>query len=131
MQQVYYYQKLLLELTRRRVDIDTIIRELNNRGVFDDEDKSEVILEHRKRIVRRELKQIKDAEGFPLIFSLVELDSDGRVVRKYKQESLFSIEDYKQAIEYCRQHKRYWSKIERRLLKNAKTRFNGQTELFG
>lgn len=124
-------QNLLLELTRKRVDIDTLLDQLTARGVFEDEDEAALVREHRKKVIRRELKQIKDEEGFPLIFSLAELDSSGHEIRKYKQESLFNVEDYKQALEYCRQHKNHWGRLERRLMKNAKKKFGEGTTLFG
>jgi hypothetical protein len=123
MQKVLISPDVLLQLTRKKIDINELVDALDARHVFDEEDEAAALRDWKKAQIRRAVKGIKDDNDVPLIFSIVDLDDDGKTVRKYKQESLFNIEDYRQVIEQYRQRRLYHSRIEKFLLKRMTERF--------
>lgn len=124
-------QQLILEYTKTRTDIDSLADRIEKDGVFPEEDDNALVRKAHKDAIRREIQKMRNADGERVIFSVVELGHDGQEIRKYKQMSLFSVEDFKQAIEYARRNKRHWAKEERYLLKHAKRMYGEDTTLFG
>jgi hypothetical protein len=114
---------ILLSLTRKKIDIDSLVEALAEQNAFDEYDEESAVRNWRKVQVRRAIKSLKGSDGLPLIFSIVDADENGKGVRKYKQEALFNVDEYRQVIEYCRQNRRRWSKMERQLIANAKAKF--------
>jgi hypothetical protein len=121
---------LLLELTREKIDIETLVDEVDAHDLFDEDDERGALRKWKKSLVRRAIKQLKDEDGVPRIWSVTDVGPDGREIHKYKQESLFNVDEYKQAIEYCRGRGNYWRRIERHLVRNAREKFGEETLLF-
>lgn len=59
--------------------------------------------------IRRLVCTIKDSDGFPAIASVVTRNEAGKLVRVYKQEKLFDVDDYRQVVDYhasqCAHHR--------------------------
>jgi hypothetical protein len=123
--------KIILQFTRQRIDIDTLVEKLVAAHAFPEVEEDAILLQWRKSQVRRAVKSLKNEHGIPLIFSIVDVEASGQMVRKYKQEALFNMDDYKQVIEYCRERGSYWRKLEKYLLRSARDKFGEQAQLFG
>lgn len=130
MREVDISPNLLLALTRNKIGIDDLVDALDARRAFGEIEADEVFRSWKKSQVRRAAKRLKSEDGFPLIFSIVDV-VNGHMVHRYKQESLFSIIEYKQVIEQYRSTRLRYTKIEKRLIENARAKFGGQTDLFG
>lgn len=118
---------LLLRLTRRKIDINELVDRLDAEHAFDEDDEAVALHQWKKCEIRRAVKGIKDEQNIPLIFSIVDVDGDGKAIRKYKQESLFNIEEYQQVILQYRQRRLYHSRIEKYLMKRMTERFPDAT----
>ncbi len=68
--------------------------------VFSEEDDEQAKRSHKNQRIRREIKKMTDASGFPVFASVHTTDPEtGKQRRVYKQEALFDIEDYRAVIE--------------------------------
>lgn len=74
--------------------------------------------------VRREIRKVKDDNGNPVWASIEKKDEEGKRVRVYKQELLFSFDDYQQVTLYWHERKTYCAKMERGYRRRCKERFS-------
>lgn len=80
--------------------IDDLINQLDQHDYWDTDFYTKVLDQAKKAHARRMIKQVKDAEGWPVFASVKTQDADGTTVRVYKQESLFDPDDYFQVVNY-------------------------------
>lgn len=71
----------------------------------------------------------KDGEGFPLFASVETTDESGNAVRRYKQETLFDVEDYRQVVRYHADRSAHHQTMARGYAKRCKQRFNRQIRI--
>lgn len=83
------------------------------------------VMNAKKAHLRKALK-IKDEEGMPLFASIVTEDENGKKVRRYKQEALFDVEDYRQVAQYHMQAADHHTTMSKNYIRRCKTRFNVQ-----
>lgn len=84
----------------RWANIDTLIALCDEHGFWTDEFIAHVEDNAKKSFVRRMIKTLKTDEGDPVWASVEMTDDEGKTVRVYKQETLFSLDDYRQVVEY-------------------------------
>jgi hypothetical protein len=89
-------------------------------------------LAHMERIhVRRRLKQVTNARGWPVFGNIARVRDDGRPERVFLQEELFGPEEYRQVVAYhygMAQHHLFKAQTYR---DHAKARYGMQLPLFG
>lgn len=123
----------LIEVTREMswLGIDEIWERVAEAGGFDDEPiNGEAVRRYQMVLLRRELKRLKDATGFPTFASIVRADAEsGESKRVYLQEQLFDIEQYRQVIDYHANRTNYHAGVARRYAKRAEERYGIQIPL--
>jgi hypothetical protein len=86
---------------------------------------------HMERIhVRRRLKQIRDARGWPVFGNIERVDADGNATRVFLQEELFGPEDYAQIVAYHYTMARHHLFKAQTYRAHAKMRYGLQLPLF-
>lgn len=84
-------------------DIDALVAMLDASDFWDDAFLAESIAARKKAYVRREIKQVKGADGWPVFASIVTTNPEtGEDERRYKQEAIFDPDDYFQVVRYHR-----------------------------
>ena len=86
---------------------------------------------HMERIhVRRRLKQVRDARGWPVFGNIERVGVDGRRTRMFLQEELFDPEDYQQIVAYHYTMARHHLLTAQTYREHAKMRYGLQLPLF-
>lgn len=80
------------------------------------------LLEAKKALVRRYIKQLSE-DGHQLVHSIERACEGGSMERVYKQETLFEVDDYKQAYIYHRGRQSYHVHIADDLRERCKKRY--------
>jgi hypothetical protein len=87
---------------------------------------------HMERIhVRRRLKQVTTAQGWPVFGNIARVRDDGRPERVFLQEELFGPEEYRQVVAYhdgMTRHRLFKAQTYR---DHVKARYGVQLPLFG
>ncbi len=83
----------------------------------------------KKSQIRRLMRSLKDDENWPVWASVETTDEDGKTVRRYKQETLFDVEDYRKTVDYWADRARYAGGMAKGYAKRCKKRFNVQPRL--
>jgi hypothetical protein len=97
--------------------------------LFSNEFKDGSFLRSAKTELRRALRQLETDEGVPEWWSTKEVDEDGKEHRVYRQELLFTVEDYKLVIgEYVENSNRY-AEVAKGLKKRCYAKFRVQIPL--
>lgn len=81
--------------------------------------------------IRRRIKQVKDADGWPLIASVKTQNADGEAIQVYKQEALFDVDDYRQVYLYHDQRSEYHRQMRDGYARHAEQRYGVQIGLRG
>jgi hypothetical protein len=81
--------------------------------------------------VRRRLRQVTDARGWPTFGSIERVRADGRPERVFLQEELFGPEEYRQIVAYHDGLARHHLVRAQTYRDHAKARFGLQLPLFG
>lgn len=82
------------------VSIDEIRRMLDKGDYWSPEFEESALDQAKNAYIRHQMRQIKDPGGFPLFASVKMTDDEGDEVRVYKPETLFDLDDYRQAANY-------------------------------
>jgi hypothetical protein len=86
---------------------------------------------HMERIhVRRRLKQVTDAGGWPVFGSIARVGPDGTPARVFLQEELFGPEEYRQIVAYHYGMARHHLFKAQTYREHAKARYGLQLPLF-
>jgi hypothetical protein len=86
---------------------------------------------HMERIhVRRRLKQVRDARGWPVFGNIERVDPDGKPQRVFLQEELFGPEEYRQIVAYHYRMSRHHLFKAHTYRDHAKARYGLQLPLF-
>jgi hypothetical protein len=86
---------------------------------------------HLERIhVRRMLRQVTDARGWPTLANIVRAGDDGRPARVFMQEELFGPEEYRQVVAYHYGMARHHLFKAQTYRDHAKARYGLQLPLF-
>jgi hypothetical protein len=86
---------------------------------------------HMERIhVRRMLRQVTDARGWPTLANVVRAGDDGRPERVFLQEELFGPEEYRQVVAYHYGMARHHLFKAQTYREHAKARYGVQLPLF-
>jgi hypothetical protein len=86
---------------------------------------------HMERIhVRRRLKQVRDARGWPVFGNIERTGPDGKAARVFLQEELFGPEEYRQIVAYHYGMARHHLFKAQTYRDHAKTRYGLQLPLF-
>ncbi len=86
---------------------------------------------HMERIhVRRRLKQVTNAHGWPTFGNITRVRDDGRPERVFLQEELFGPEEYRQVVAYHYGMARHHLFKAQTYREHAKARFGMQLPLF-
>ena len=89
-------------------------------------------LAHMERIhVRRRLKQVTTAQGWPVFGNIARVRDDGRPERVFLQEDLFGLEEYRQIVAYHYGMARHHLFKAQTYREHAKARYGVQLPLFG
>jgi hypothetical protein len=80
--------------------IDEIVAHLDAAGFFASALSTRALDNYKKAIARQVLRSLKNDRGVKVFRSVVTPDESGAPVRKYKQEELFSVADYRQTVAY-------------------------------
>jgi hypothetical protein len=87
---------------------------------------------HMERIhVRRRLKQVRDARGWPVFGNIARVSHDGTPERVFLQEELFGPEEYQQIVAYHYGMARHHLVKAQTYREHAKMRYGLQLPLFG
>jgi hypothetical protein len=88
-------------------------------------------LAHMERIhVRRRLKQVRDARGWPVFGNIERIGPDGTPARVFLQEELFGPEEYRQIVAYHYGMPRHHLVKAQTYRDHAKMRYGQQLLLF-
>lgn len=104
-------------------------------ALFDESDYwSTEFLDHATEIakkdhIRRKIKTLKDDNGVSVYASVEVQTESGEKERRYKQEVLFDVEDYRQVAAYHGERANYHRGMERGYAKRCKARFDVQLRL--
>jgi hypothetical protein len=86
---------------------------------------------HMERIhVRRRLKQVTNAQGWPVFGNIERMGPDGKATRVFLQEELFGPEEYQQIVAYHYGMARHHLVKAQTYREHAKMRFGLQLPLF-
>jgi hypothetical protein len=86
---------------------------------------------HMERIhVRRRLKQVTNAHGWPVFGNIERLGPDGKPARVFLQEELFGPEEYQQIVAYHYRMARHHLVKAQTYREHAKARYGLQLPLF-
>lgn len=104
---------LFLELTKdtRWSTIGDLSAKLDNAKFWTDEQMAAGMESYKRDFIRRAMRSMKDANGWPIFASVVVQESDGSKVRVYKNETLFDVEDYRQTVAYHQRIARHHIKM--------------------
>jgi hypothetical protein len=80
--------------------------------------------------VRRRLRQVTDARGWPTLANIVRAGTDGRPERVFLQEELFGPEEYRQVVAYHYGMARHHLFKAQTYREHAKARYGLQLPLF-
>lgn len=78
---------------------DDIVQALDAREAWGDFEEH-AILEAKRARVRRVLRQLRDPDGVRRVASVEVPTEDGGTERRYKQETFFELDDYRQVVQY-------------------------------
>jgi len=87
------------------------------------------VVEAKKAHIRRFIKQLHDDEGWSVWASVETQTEDGETIRRYKQEVLFDVEDYRQLVSYHSDRSAYHAKKAEGYATRCKQRFGTQLTL--
>ena len=79
--------------------IGELLRACDEAGYWTDEFLATTTENAKKSHIRKMVK-VRDEAGWPLVASVTTANEDGELVQKYKQESLFDREDYRQVVAF-------------------------------
>ena len=79
--------------------IDELVTTLDRAGFWNPALLTVALAAYKKSLIRRWIKHDRTADGYPAWESIVQPGADGEPRRVYKQEPLFSLEDYRQSIQ--------------------------------
>jgi hypothetical protein len=86
---------------------------------------------HMERIhVRRRLKQVTNAQGWPVFGNIERVDPNGKATRVFLQEELFGPEEYRQIVAYHYGMARHHLVKAQTYREHAKMRYGLQLPLF-
>ena len=80
----------------------------------------------KKAHIRRLIKTIKDDDDWPVWASIDSTDEDGNMLRVYKQELLFDVEDYRKVVTYHADRSAYHKQMALGYGTHCKRRFGIQ-----
>lgn len=103
-------QEQFIRLTQSEAwaTIDVLLRRLDEASFWDEAFLEAAKDAHKKSYIRRQIKQLKDAEGWPIFANVVQLDPiSGDELHIYKQEQIFDRDDYMQVVSYHRDRASY------------------------
>ena len=127
MTQLERFQHLIADLGA--CTIADIEQRLDAAGFFDADFVQHLAARARRSTIRQFLRRLKGPDGRPLWHSIVESAEEGTGLRRYKQESLFTKEDYLQAIGYAVRKGQYWQHQAEHLREGLHKRYGEQLTL--
>lgn len=109
--------------------IDELVAMLDDADYWEEEFIQGSLDMAKKAAIRGTIAQLKDANGWPVFASVVQMDDDGNKVRIYKQESFFDPDDYYQVTTYHVGLARHHSTKAKGYAKRAQERYGMQIPL--
>ncbi len=104
--------------------VDDIVALCDGEGFWSKDFLAQSEVQAKKSHVRRLIRQAKDASGWPVWASVETVNEEGKTVRVYKQETLFGVEDYRQAISYHAGISKHHAAMVAGYARRCKKRFN-------
>lgn len=120
-----------IELTSGQdwASIEQYVETLDDHDFWNREFMGQALDMAKKHWVRRMVRTIKDDSGWPIIASIVTHNEAGDEERRYKQEHLFTLNDYIQQVNYHRERGLHHISVANGYVLRANARFNEQLEL--
>lgn len=109
--------------------VDKLVEMCDAANVWPEDFIDTVLINAKKSFVRRQIKQLKDDENWPLWASVETQNEDGETVRIYKQETLFDVEDYRQVVAYHADRREYHGMLAEGYVVRCNRRFHVQLKL--
>lgn len=106
--------------------VDDIVSACDAEGFFDDAFLAASEANAKKLLVRRLMRRVKDDTGFPVWASIKTKDDEGNTVQRYKQETLFNVDDYRQVVGFHSQQSEHHREMAKTYITRCKTRFGKQ-----
>jgi hypothetical protein len=102
--------------------IDELVDGMDRAEAWPDDFARQAVTLAKKEIIRRLLKEER-RDGHPEFASIEEVGSDGERVRRYKQELLFGVDDYRQVVRYTADRSAYFAALREQYRTNCVERF--------
>ena len=109
--------------------IDDIMGMCDKAGYWSETFLEESEVQSKKSHIRRLVRGLKDETNWPVWASVEKTDENGNKVRVYKQETLFDVDDYRQAVSYHSGVSNHHRAMASGYARRCRNRFNRQIPL--
>ncbi len=111
-------------------DIDALVALLDASEFWDEAYLADAIDQRKKAYIRREIKQVKDPDGWPVFASVTTLNPEsGEEERRYKQEAIFDRDDYAQVVRFHQRRAQHHVQMAQGYAEHGRQRYGLQLTL--
>lgn len=115
---------LAITASLRWAEIQEIVDACDRASFWSDDFLESAVNEAKKSLVRRLMGQVRDREGHRVFHSVETHDPEtGETVKRYMQEALFEVDDYRVVVTYHRDREQHHGREARRLNERCRQKY--------